>query len=72
MTLSIDFLISTLLYELWIIDLEQALPSCLSPIFIVGVLSDGASIIPLEELPIIVSAYFNADKYTVWPKDSNK
>ena len=38
-----------------ITDLDLTLPFCLSPIFIVIVFKLGASIIPLEEFPIIKS-----------------
>ena len=35
------------------IDLDFSLPFCLYPILIVGIFKDGASKIPLEELPKI-------------------
>ena len=35
---------------------------CLVPIFIVGVPTSGASIIPLDEFPIIQSTFFIIDK----------
>ena len=45
-----------------IVDLALNLPSCLLPIFILGVPTDGASQIPLEELPITKSEYFIIDR----------
>ena len=38
--------------------LDMILPSCLSPILIVGIFAEGASIIPLEELPTKHEGFF--------------
>ena len=40
-----------------------SLPCCLSPTFIVVMPIDGASIIPLDELPIIKLHFFNKYRY---------
>ncbi len=42
--------------------LDLLRPFCLSPISTVGLPNEGASIIPLEELPTTTVAYFKADK----------
>ena len=44
-----------------------ALPFCLSPTFIEGIPIKGASIIPLEELPITTSKSFNEARYKSEP-----
>ena len=52
-----------------ITDLDLTLPFCLSPIFIVIVFKLGASIIPLEEFPIIMFDNLRHDKKFVLPND---
>ena len=42
--------------------LANILPSCLLPKFIEGVFKEGASMIPLDELPINKLQYFKHDK----------
>ena len=39
-----------------------SLPDCLKPMFIVGILADGASIIPAEEFPITQSKLLSIHK----------
>ena len=50
--------------------LESSLPFCLFPIFIVKVFNEGASIIPLDEFPIITFEKFKIDKKSTFPKES--
>ena len=48
-----------------------SLPFCRSPTLTVGVLKQGASVIPLEEFPTTKSTCFSADKYLKDPRDLN-
>ena len=67
--LSKSFLILLILVLQLITDLDLTLPFCLSPIFIVIVFKLGASIIPLEEFPIIIFDNLRQDKKSVLPND---
>ena len=53
------FIICCLLVLQFIVLFALSLPSCLSPILIVGILKLGASMIPDEEFPITNSQFFN-------------